>query len=113
MTSARSSRATLDPVSVIAALALAVLVSPVALAETVPHEPAAEEAKAASAGMSATEKPAPPSYYEDEVERRKQRGLSQREVDQAQDRYYDQQSKDAEVRRKKMDSDAEKYYGRP
>lgn len=113
MTSDRSPRATFHVVAGIAALAVAVLVSPAAVAETTPHEPGMEKAGAPSHGKSVTEKQVPPSYYEDEVERKKQRGLSQREVDQAQDRYYDQQSRDAKIRRNKMDLEAEKYYGRP
>lgn len=113
MTSGRSPWAALHAASGTAALAFAVLVSPAAIAQTAPHEPAAEKATAASAGASKPEKQTPASYYQDEIERKKQRGLSQREVDQAQDRYYEQQSRDANLRRNKMDLDAEKYYGRP
>ncbi len=55
--------------------------------------------------------PEPPSYYQGDTAKTKQRGLDRRQVEQEQDRYYKEQSDNAKKRTGLMEREADEYYG--
>lgn len=60
----------------------------------------------------APDAPELPSYYQGDTAETKQRGLDRTQVEQAQDRYYRQQSENALKRTETMEREADEYYGR-
>jgi len=53
-----------------------------------------------------------PSHYQGDTALTKQRSVDRREVDQEQDRYYQEQADNAQRRTERMEREAGEYYGR-